>query len=56
MNYQKYKECLKKTIENTIANLDMRELIERELQETISKPTELIGEFREESDYESVIK
>jgi hypothetical protein len=34
----------------------MRELAERELQETISEPTELIGEFREESDYEKVIE
>jgi hypothetical protein len=56
MNYQKYEERLKKTTENTIANLDMRELAERELQETISEPTELTGEFREESDYENVIK
>jgi hypothetical protein len=54
MNYQKYEERLKEITENTIANLDMRELAERELQETISEPTELTGEFREESNYENV--
>ncbi len=56
MNYQQYEECLKKTIENTITSLDMRELVERELQETISEPTELTGKFREESNYENIIK
>ncbi len=56
MNYQQYEDHLKKTIENTITSLDMRELAERELQEIISEPTELTGEFREESDYENVIK
>jgi hypothetical protein len=34
----------------------VRELVERELQDTISEPTELTGEFREESDYENVIR
>jgi hypothetical protein len=56
MNYQQYEERLRKTTENAIARLDVRELAERELQDTISEPTELTGEFREESDYENVIK
>jgi hypothetical protein len=34
----------------------VRELAEKELQDTISEPTELTSEFREESDYENVIK
>jgi hypothetical protein len=42
--------------EEEIARLDMRELAERELQKLLSEPTELIGEFREESDYENAIK
>lgn len=56
MNYQKYEERLRKTTENVIARLDVRELAERELQGTISEPTELTGEFREESNHENVIK
>ena len=56
MNYQQYKERLRKSTENAIAHLDLRELADRELQDTISEPTELTGEFREESDYENVIK
>jgi len=34
----------------------VRELTERELQGTISKPTKLTAEFKEESDYKNVIK
>jgi hypothetical protein len=34
----------------------VRELAEKELQDTISELIELTGEFREESDYENVIK
>jgi hypothetical protein len=39
-----------------IPRLDMRELAEREFQDIISEPTKLTGEFREESDYEDVVK
>jgi hypothetical protein len=56
LNYQQYAERLKETTQNIIAQLDARELAEKELQETISEPTELTGEFREESDFENVIK
>jgi hypothetical protein len=55
-DYQQVKERLRKTIEDAIARLDVKELVERELQDTISKPTKLIGDFKEESDYENVIK
>jgi hypothetical protein len=34
----------------------VKELAEREFLETISEPIELTDEFREESDYENVIK
>jgi hypothetical protein len=56
INYQQYEECLRKITENTIASLNVRELAEKELQDTISEPTELTSEFREESDYKNVIK
>jgi hypothetical protein len=56
LNNQKFKERLRKSTENAIAHLDVKELAEREFQETISEPTELTGEFREEGNYENVIK
>jgi hypothetical protein len=54
-NLQQYTERLKKAIENIIVYLDIRDLAEKELLDMISEPTELTGEFREESDYTSVI-
>jgi hypothetical protein len=54
-NLQQYAERLKKATENTIARLDIRDLAEKEFLDAISEPTELTGEFREESDYTSVI-
>ena len=47
---------MKKTTENTIACLDIKDLAEKELLDIISEPTKLINEFKEESDYTSVIK
>jgi hypothetical protein len=55
-NYQQVEERLRKTTQDAIARLDVRELAERELQDTISKPIELTGDFKEESDCENVIK
>jgi hypothetical protein len=55
-NYQQVEERLRKTTQDAIARLDVRELAERELQDTISEPIELTGDFKEESDYENVIK
>lgn len=55
-NYQLVEERLRKTTQDAIARLDVRELAEREFQDTISKPTKLTGDFKEESDYENVIK
>jgi hypothetical protein len=48
-NYQQYEGCLRKTTENAITRLDMRELAEREFQDIICKPTKLTGKFREGS-------
>ena len=56
INLQRYTERLKKNTENTIAHLDIRNLAEKELLDTISEPTELTGEFKEDSDYANVIK
>jgi hypothetical protein len=38
-----------------IVGLDMRDIAKLEIQRILSKPQELIGEFREESDYETAI-
>lgn len=43
-------------LRHTIACCDRRELSEIELRNIIAEPLELIGEFHEESDYESAIK
>jgi hypothetical protein len=56
INLQQYVGRLKEMTASTIARLNMRDLAEKELLETISEPTELTGEFREESDYRTVIK
>jgi hypothetical protein len=34
----------------------MRELAEMEMQKLLSKPKELTSEFKEENDYETIIK
>jgi hypothetical protein len=56
INYQREEERLRKGIEDAIARLNLRELVEREFQNIFSEPNELIGEFREETDYENAIK
>ena len=56
INLQQYAGRLKEMTASTIARLNMRDLAEKELLDTISEPTELTGEFREESDYRNVIK
>ncbi|KAN0117099.1 hypothetical protein V8E51_003076 [Hyaloscypha variabilis] len=43
-------------LKHTVACLDVRELLGIELQDLLSEPAELIGEFSEESDYENAIK
>lgn len=56
INLQQYTERLRKNTENTIASLDIRNLAEKELLVTISEPTELTSELKEDSDYANVIK
>jgi hypothetical protein len=43
-------------LKHAIACLDVRELLGIELQDLLSEPAEIIGEFSEESDYENAIK
>ena len=54
-NLHHYAKRLKKTVENTIAHLDIQDLAEKALLATISEPIELTSEFKEESEYTSVI-
>jgi hypothetical protein len=56
INNQKEVERLRKNTENTIARLELRKIVESELQNILSEPTEFISEFKEESDYENAIK
>ena len=46
---------MRKSTKNAIARLDLRELVERELQNIVSESNELMGEFNEESDLENAI-
>jgi hypothetical protein len=43
-------------LKHAVACLDVRELLRMELQDLLSKPKELMGEFSKESDYETAIK
>lgn len=56
LNHQQYANRLKKATQHAIMRLNLKELAKMELKDTISEPSELTGEFRDESDYEKVIK
>jgi len=43
-------------LKHAVVCLDVRELLRIELQDLLSEPKELMGEFSEESDYETAIK
>ena len=47
---------MRKSIEDAIACLNLKELIEREFQNIFSKLNKLISKFKEETDFENVIK
>ena len=53
---EQYQMNLRKSIKGTTAYLNLRELVEREFQNIFSEPKELVGEFREETDFENAIK
>jgi hypothetical protein len=50
------KERLPKDTEIAISRLNMRELANRNLNDIMSVPTELMGEFREEDDFKNIMK
>lgn len=56
LNHQQYAKHLKIIIQNSIAQLDVRDLVEKQWQDTMSEPAELTGEFKQECEYEKVIK
>lgn len=45
-----------KDCSNNISHLDIKDLTVKEMQRLLAELEELIGEFREESDYETAIK
>ncbi|CZS92364.1 uncharacterized protein RAG0_02770 [Rhynchosporium agropyri] len=56
LNYQQYADRLRKKTKQAIFRLDLKEVAEKELQDILSEPSELTGEFTDESDFEKVIK
>jgi len=56
LNHQQYADRLKKATQRAIVRLDLKELAEKELQDTLTEPSELTGEFRDENDFEKIIK
>jgi hypothetical protein len=49
-------ERLPENTEKAIAWLNMRDLADRDLRDTQSEPTELIGEFTKEDEFENLIR
>jgi hypothetical protein len=54
--YQREEEQLPKETEAAIARLSVREIADRNLKDVLSKPTELIGEFRDQNEFEHLIR
>lgn len=54
--YREEEERLPKDTEKAIACLNMRELADRDLKDILSEPTELMGEFEEEDEFENLIR
>lgn len=44
------------TAETEERSLNMREIADRDLKDILPKPTELIGEFRDEHEFENLIR
>jgi glutamine synthetase len=49
-------EQLPKETEMAIARLSTREIADRDLKDILSEPVELTGEFKEEDEFENLIK
>jgi hypothetical protein len=54
--YREEEERLTEETEKAIACLSMRELADRDLKDVLSEPTELMGEFKEEDEFEELIR
>ena len=54
--YRQEEERLPKETEAAIARLCVREIAERDLKSLLSEPTELMGEFSEQNDFENLIR
>ena len=54
--YREEKESLAKEIEKAIACLSIRDFADRDLKDVLSKPTELMGDFREVDEFEKLVK
>jgi hypothetical protein len=54
--YWEEEERLPKETENAIACLSVREIANRDLKDVLSEPTELMGEFKEEDEFENPIR
>ena len=54
--YREEEERLAKEIEKAITYLSIREFANKYLKDTLSKPTELIGEFKEVDEFERLVK
>jgi hypothetical protein len=54
--YQEEEERLPSETEIAIARLTIREIADRDLNQVLSVPTELIGEFKEEGEFDELIR
>ena len=54
--YRQEEERLRQETEAAIGRLSMREIADRDLKELLSEPAELLGEFKEEGEFENLIK
>ena len=54
--YRQEEERLLKETEAAIARLSVREIAERDLKSLLFEPTELMGEFSEQNDFENLIR
>ena len=54
--YREEEERLVEETEKAIACLSMRDFADRDLKDVLSEPTELMGEFKEEDEFEELIR
>jgi len=54
--YKEEEERLPEGTEKDIACLNIRDLVDRDLRDTLSKPLEIIGEFKKEDEFKNLIR